>query len=173
MIDNKVEEIRKHFEKIIDILEIERDGNTESTALRISKMYCNEVFANRNNYNINDLNARMKVFDCENPNEMIEIDEAPVYSMCSHHFMPFYGTCKVSYIPDKKIIGLSKIPRVVKFFSKKPQLQENLTKEIGEYLVGIIDPKYLAVEVVCEHTCVSVRGAESPCKTKTYYHFGE
>lgn len=171
MINNKVEEIKKHVEAIAEILGIEKTESNENTPLRVAKMYCNELFANRNNANIEELNDRMKVFPAEQTvaNTPITVKDIPFCSVCEHHWLPFMGTATVEYIPNDKIIGLSKIPRVVKFFSKKPQLQERLTREIGEYLVKLLNPMFLRVEMTATHTCVACRGAESPCNTVTRY----
>jgi GTP cyclohydrolase I len=171
MIDNKVEEIKKHVEAIVNILGIEKTESNENTPLRVAKMYVHELFQNRNNSNIEQLNSQMKVFSSEGNHNRV-IVEVPFSSMCEHHWMPFMGDATVMYDPEDNIVGLSKIPRVVKFFSKKPQLQERLTNEIGEYLVNLIHPRFLFVRVVAEHTCVSVRGIESPCLTTTVYEYG-
>lgn len=169
LIDNKVEEIRKHVEAIAEILGIEKTESNENTSLRVAKMYCNELFKNRNNNNIEELNSRMKVFDSEGNTSPVVMKGIKFYSVCEHHWLPFFGECTVTYIPKKKIIGLSKIPRVVKFFSQKPQLQERLTKEIGDYLFKLLDPEYLCVEMTAKHCCVMCRGAESECETETRY----
>ena len=172
MIDNKVEEIKKHIEAIADILGIEKNASNENTPLRVAKMYCNELFKNRNGAHLEELNSRMKVFpndDCiENP---VTVKDIEFYSTCEHHWLPFMGTVSVTYVPDVSIIGLSKIPRVVKYFSQRPQLQERLTNDIGKYLVNLLQPKYLKVEVNATHTCVMCRGAESKCETATTYEF--
>ena len=172
MIDNKVEDVKKHVSAIMDILGIERNPSNENTDLRIAKMYCNELFKNRNNANLEELNSRMKVFPNEGTVTPITVSEIEFNSTCEHHWLPFMGLVSVTYIPDETIIGLSKIPRVVKYFSKRPQLQERLTNDIGGYLVSILKPKYLKVEIVATHTCVMCRGAESKCKTGTMFEFG-
>lgn len=169
MIDNKVEEIKKHVEAISEILGIEKTESNENTPLRVAKMYCNELFKNRNNSNIEELNSRMKVFDSEGNHSIVVMEDIKFSSMCEHHWLPFFGTCRVSYIPNEKIVGLSKIPRVVKYFSQKPQLQERLTKEIGEYLFDLIHPTFIHVEMVAKHCCVMCRGAESDCVTNTEF----
>ena len=166
---NLIEEVAFHISAISSLLGIEITESNIDTPRRVAKMYCNELFANRNNLNIEELNAKMKVFEAENSNPVTV--EVPVNSVCEHHWLPFMGTVSVTYVPKDKIIGLSKIPRVVDFFSKKPQLQERLTTEIGEYLVSIIEPKYLSVRMVATHTCVSIRGAKSPCTTTTVFEY--
>ena len=160
-----IEEIAVHISAISSLLGIEVTDSNKDTPVRVAKMYCNELFKSRNNEGKEELDSKMAVFPAES-NDPVTV-EVPFYSMCEHHWLPFFGTVSVTYVPDKTIIGLSKIPRVIEYFSKKPQLQERFTTEIGEYLVSVIDPKYLSVRVVAEHTCVSMRGAKSPCKTST------
>lgn len=171
MIDNKVEEIRKHIEAIADILGLEKNASNENTPLRVAKMYCNELFKNRNNANLEELNSRMKVFPNEGTTTPITMSGIEFCSTCEHHWLPFMGNVKVSYIPDKSIVGLSKIPRVVKYFSQRPQLQERLTNDIGNYLVKLLHPKSLTVVVNATHTCVMCRGAESNCDTTTSFEY--
>ena len=165
-----VKEIAGHISAISSLLGFPVTESNKDTPLRVAKMYCNELFRNRNNRHLNELNAKMKVFPAENHNPVSV--EVPVNSSCEHQWLPFMGNVVVTYVPKDKIIGLSKIPRVVDYFSKKPQLQERLTTEIGEYLVSVIDPEYLSVRMVATHTCVSIRGAKSPCKTTTVYEYG-
>lgn len=171
MIDNKVEEIKNHIEAISEILGFEKTDSNENTPLRVAKMYCNELFKNRNNNNIEELNSQMKLFDytCKGELQPITMSGIEFHSTCEHHWLPFMGVAEVSYIPSDKIIGLSKIPRVVKYFSQKPQLQEKLTNEIGEYLFNLLNPIWISVKLTATHTCVMCRGAESNCSTETTY----
>lgn len=169
MIDNKVEEIKEHIEDIMKILGIPITESNKGTPLRVAKMYCNELFANRNNNNIEELNSRMKTFPNEYETDVIIIKDIEFDSICEHHWLPFSGKVTVGYVPNFKVIGLSKVPRVVKYFSKKPQLQEQLTQEIGEYLYDLLEPHALFVEVEATHQCVKCRGAESDCSTHTNY----
>lgn len=164
-----IKEIAVHISAISSLLGIEVTDSNKDTPVRVAKMYCNELFKSRNNEGKEELDSKMAVFPAES-NDPVTV-EVPFYSICEHHWLPFFGTVSVTYVPNKTIIGLSKIPRVVEFFSKKPQLQERFTTEIGEYLVSVIDPKYLSVRVVAEHTCVSMRGAKSPCKTSTIFEY--
>lgn len=164
------QQIEKHIEEIMKLLEIEETASNKDTPRRIAKMYVNEVFKNRDN-NLDNLNKQMTIFENDGAREPITMSGIKFNSMCEHHWLPFFGHVNVTYIPRDTIIGLSKIPRVIKFFSQKPQLQERLTKEIGEYLVSILDPEYLHVEVIAVHTCVMCRGAESDCDTTTHYTY--
>lgn len=171
MIDNKVEEIKNHIKAISEILGFEKTDSNENTPLRVAKMYCNELFKNRNNENIEELNSQMTLFDFKRVGEVkpITLKGIKFHSTCEHHWLPFIGVAEVSYIPSNKIIGLSKIPRVVKYFSQKPQLQEKLTNEIGEYLFNLLQPEWIKVVLTATHTCVMCRGAESECETETTY----
>ena len=164
-----IKEIAVHISAISSLLGIEVTDSNKDTPVRVAKMYCNELCKSRNNEGKEELDSKMAVFPAES-NDPVTV-EVPFYSICEHHWLPFFGTVSVTYVPDKTIIGLSKIPRVIEYFSKKPQLQERFTTEIGEYLVSVIDPKYLSVRVVAEHTCVSMRGAKSPCSTTTVYEY--
>lgn len=165
---NKETVIAEKIKEIMDLLDIEITESNKDTPKRVAKMYLNEVFKNINrNDPTEDFNVT--TFKAENKNKVTV--RVPVKSMCEHHWLPFIGEAMIVYIPNEKIIGLSKIPRIVKFFSQRPQLQERLTNEIGEYLVSVLKPKYLCVRMVAEHTCVSVRGAESPCETTTVFEY--
>lgn len=168
---DKIELITRHFEEILNVLNVPLNDSTRGTPRRIAKMYVEEVFANINNENIQEeLDSKMKFFLKEygGDSELIMLKDIPFYSMCEHHFMPFSGKITVAYVPTTKIVGLSKIPRVVKYFSKKPQLQENLVNEIADYLHSVL--KAQAVYVLCRetvHTCVTARGIETYCDTDT------
>src|SRR5262247_674967 len=93
-------------------------------------------------------------------NEMVIVKDIDFYSLCEHHLLPFFGKCHVAYIPSSRVIGLSKIPRVVDVFARRLQIQERLTNQIAETIREKIDP--LGVAVVCEgtHLCMSMRGVE-------------
>lgn len=166
--DERVLKIAEHIKEISSLLGIEVTDSNKDTPYRVAKMYVREVFKNQNS-NIFELDSQMKLFNNEGTTMPVTVKDIPFNSMCEHHWLPFMGTVSVSYTPNDKIIGLSKIPRVVKFFSKKPQLQERLTNEIGQYLVDLLKPKYLTVSLKATHTCVMCRGAESPSETITQF----
>lgn len=111
----------------------------------------------------------------EAPNhEPIILNHIPFYSLCEHHLLPFFGYCTVKYIPNRKILGLSKIYRIIEFYSKRLQLQERLTHQIGEAIQKITDAKGIYVEMVGEHMCVAMRGVQkTQSSVKTIYRFGE
>lgn len=176
--NTKIDLITEKMKEVLDILGVTVNASTEGTPRRIAKMYVNEVFKNLSENSIEELDKRMTYFP--NPNKktesssMVILKDIPFFSMCEHHFMPFSGKITVAYVPNDKIIGLSKIPRVVKHFSKKPQLLERLVKEIGDYLFDRLG-KPSAVFVWandCVHTCVSARGIETYCETDTLYKVG-
>src|SRR3982751_1313291 len=93
-------------------------------------------------------------------NEMVIVKDVDFYSLCEHHLLPFFGRCHVAYIPQGRVIGLSKIPRLVEIFARRLQIQERMTNQIAETIREKIDP--LGVAVVCEaaHLCMSMRGGE-------------
>ncbi len=99
-------------------------------------------------------------FNAENYDEMIVMKDIEFYSSCEHHMLPFFGKAYIGYIPNKKIIGLSKIPRVVDIFARRLQNQERLTMEIAETLRELIDPRGVGVVIEAEHLCVKSRGVE-------------
>jgi GTP cyclohydrolase I len=101
------------------------------------------------------------VFD-QDYDEMVVVKDIPFYSLCEHHMLPFFGTCHVGYLPKGKVVGLSKIPRLVGVFAHRLQLQERMTKEIAEALNGALSPKGVGVVVEARHLCMEMRGVEKP-----------
>jgi len=92
--------------------------------------------------------------------EMVVVKDIPFYSLCEHHMLPFFGTCHVGYLPRGKVVGLSKIPRVVEAFAHRLQLQERMTKEIAEALNGAVAPRGVGVVVEARHLCMEMRGVQ-------------
>jgi len=99
------------------------------------------------------------IFETEN-NQMILVKDIELYSLCEHHLLPFIGKCHVAYIPTGKVIGLSKIARIVDMFSRRLQIQENLTKQIADTLMTAIEPAGVGVIIEAQHLCMMMRGVE-------------
>ena len=111
----------------------------------------------------------------ESPNsEPISIKDIPFFSLCEHHLLPFFGHCNITYVPDKKVVGLSKIYRIVDMFSKRLQLQERLTQQIGSALQLITQAKAVFVEMKGQHLCVAMRGVQkTQSEMHTVFHYGD
>ena len=172
----RVKAVEEKLKDIFEIMGVPETDNTQKTPYRIAKMWVNEVFQNMNDEHLEELDNKMAFFPTEHAtgrNGLIIVKDIPFTSMCEHHFMPFIGTVTVAYVPSTEIIGLSKIPRIVKYFSKRPQLQERFTEDIKNYLRDQLHPLALFVEVKATHTCVLCRGAEMEAETETLSWFGE
>lgn len=134
----------------------DREGLKE-TPRRVANMY-KEIFAGLEE----DPKTHVKIFNEESPDEMVVVRDIPFYSMCEHHLLPFIGKAHIAYIPkDGKIIGLSKLARIVGSFAKRPQLQERLTSQVADFLEKVLEPRGVAVVIEAEHLCMSMRGARA------------
>ncbi len=135
----------------------EREGLKE-TPQRVARMYA-EVFSGLHR----DISQDVKVFNEPGNDEMILIGDIPFYSMCEHHLLPFHGKAHVVYIPKEgKILGLSKVARIVDTLSRKPQVQERLTSEIADQMINSVDAKAVCVVIEAEHLCMTMRGIRKP-----------
>ena len=131
-----------------------RDGLAD-TPRRIAEAYA-EIFGGLRRNPLEDLKVR---FD-EDHHEMVVLKDIPFYSLCEHHFLPFYGSAAVAYIPDGSIVGISKLARVVDTLSKRPQVQERLTSQIADTIVDALHPQGVAVVLRAEHLCMTMRGVK-------------
>ncbi|MFC2050801.1 GTP cyclohydrolase I FolE [Chloroflexota bacterium] len=136
----------------------EREG-LQGTPQRIAEMYA-EIFSGLNMDARADLTVGFEV----GHREMVVLRDIPFYSMCEHHLLPFYGVAHVGYIPNKegRVVGVSKLARVVEIFAKRPQLQERMTSQIADAIVEVLQPDGVAVVVQAEHLCMTMRGIKKP-----------
>ncbi len=131
------------------------DDSLQETPHRIAKMYVHELFGGLDYENFPKLSVIENKMGVE---EMVKVRDISVLSTCEHHFVTIDGTAKVAYIPGNRIIGLSKINRIVHFFSKRPQVQERLTQQILVALQTILETDNVAVSIQAAHYCVKSRG---------------
>lgn len=135
----------------------DREGLLE-TPERVANMYT-EIFAGLHN----DPKKLVKIFHEDNHEEIVMIKDIPLYSVCEHHLLPFVGVAHVVYIPRKgRVMGLSKLARIVDMVAKKPQLQERITSEVADILMETVNPLGVAVVVESEHLCMTMRGIKKP-----------
>jgi len=150
------EKIQAHFAEIMKVLALDlRDDSLQDTPRRIAKMYVDEIFSGLNYRNFPKLTVienKMQV------DEMIKISNIDLSSTCEHHFVTIDGQASVAYIPKDKVIGLSKINRVVRFFAQRPQVQERLTEQVLVALQTLLETDDVAVHINATHFCVKARG---------------
>ena len=148
--------------------DVEREGLKE-TPDRVARMY-EEIYGGL------DMSAEphlTKTFQADN-NEMVVEKDITFYSTCEHHLLPFYGKVHIAYIPDGKVVGLSKLARTVEVYARRPQIQEKLTGQIADALMEFLQPKGVMVMIEAEHMCMSMRGIKKPgSKTVTIVKRGE
>ena len=163
---DKAKMLTEHYKTIVKVIGLDReDDSIKETPRRIGDMYAHELFSGMNYENFPKCTTVENKFEYD---EMVTIKDIPVMSLCEHHFQPIDGVCKISYIPDKSVLGLSKFNRVVDFFSRRPQIQERLTEQIYYALNYILGTRNIAVEIVAVHYCVKARGVKHEnCVTKT------
>lgn len=170
--DEKVRKIEGHFREIMTILGLDlQDDSLSGTPHRVAKMYVKEVFSGLNPKN----RPTAKLFENKyNYDQMLVEKDITFYSHCEHHFVPIYGKAHVAYFSSGKVIGLSKINRIVQYFAKRPQVQERLTVQIGKELARILQTEHIAVVVDANHMCVASRGvSDTNSKTGTAYFSGK
>jgi len=169
--DTKILRIEKHFAAIMDILGLDRkDDSLSGTPHRVAKMYVKEIFSGLHP----DNKPSIKLFDNKySYQEMLVEKNITFYSNCEHHFVPIIGKAHVAYISAGKVIGLSKLNRIVQYYSRRPQVQERLTIQIAEELKNVLETEDVAVLIDATHLCVSSRGVQDiNSSTVTSSYFG-
>lgn len=167
--DLKMELIEKKFREIMHVLGLDlTDDSLKGTPRRVAKMYVQEIFSGL------DPKNKPKVALFENKykyNEMLVEKDITFYSNCEHHFVPIIGKAHVAYISNGKVIGLSKINRVVQYFAKRPQVQERLTVQIANELKEMLQTEDVAIVIDAKHLCVSSRGVNDVNSSTITAHY--
>ena len=166
----KKERIALLFEEIMDVMGLDlTDDSLKGTPKRVAKMYIDEIFSGLNPAN----KPKVALFDNKYQyNQMLVEKNITFYSNCEHHFVPIIGKAHVAYISSGKVIGLSKINRIVQYYAKRPQVQERLTNQIAIELKTILKTDDVAVIIDAKHLCVSSRGVEDDSSSTTTSYFG-
>ena len=168
--EEKIIVIEESFKKIMIELGLDlNDDSLAGTPKRVAKMYVKEIFSGLNNKN----KPKISLFDNHfEYNKILLQKNIELTSTCEHHFLPFTGKAHIGYIANDKIIGLSKLNRIVNFFSKKPQVQEKLTKEIFIELRNILQTDSVIVYIHANHSCVSCRGIKDNSSSTVSMEYG-
>ena len=170
--EEKMDKIEGHFRAIMETLGLDlTDDSLQGTPRRVAIMYVKEVFSGLNPKN----EPKARLFENKyNYDQMLVEKEITFYSLCEHHFVPIYGKAHVAYFSSGNVIGLSKINRIVQYFSKRPQVQERLTVQIGKEMERVLNTKDVAVVIDANHLCVASRGVgDTNSKTGTAYFSGK
>jgi len=167
--EEKVNLITDKFADILNILGMDlTDDSLRGTPRRVAKMYVNEIFQGLDPSN----KPEAKLFDNKyRYGQMLVEKNINVHSYCEHHLVPILGKAHVAYISSGKVIGLSKINRIVRYFAKRPQVQERLTEQIAAELKRVLQTEHVAVVIDAEHMCVSTRGIEDTGSSTITSHY--
>ena len=167
---DKKEKISILFSEIINVMGLDlTDDSLKGTPERVAKMYIDEIFSGLNPAN----KPKIALFDNKYQyNQMLVEKNITFYSNCEHHFVPIIGKAHVAYISSGKVIGLSKLNRVVQYYAKRPQVQERLTNQIAEELKSALQTENIAVIIDAKHLCVSSRGIKDETSSTVTSYFG-
>ncbi|MCG8698171.1 MAG: GTP cyclohydrolase I FolE [Bacteroidales bacterium] len=167
--DAKIELIASHFEEILNILGLDlTDDSLRGTPYRVANMYVKEIFSGLNP----DNKPEVRLFENKYQyDQMLVEKDIKVQSHCEHHLVPIVGRAHVAYISNGKVIGLSKINRIVDYFARRPQVQERLTVQIANELKKVLQTEDIAVLIEASHMCVSMRGIKDENSSTVTSHF--
>ena len=165
-----MEHIAFHFSEFMQTLGLDlSDDSLRGTPMRVAKMYVKEIFSGLDPKN----KPKIALFDNKYQYRQMLIEKnITFYSNCEHHFVPIIGKAHVAYISSGKVIGLSKLNRMVQYFAKRPQVQERLTNQIGRELQQILETDDVAVIIDAKHLCVSSRGIQDDTSATVTSFFG-
>jgi GTP cyclohydrolase I len=170
--EEKIKKIEIHFKDIMETLGLDlKDDSLSGTPHRVAKMYVKEIFNGLDPAN----KPLIKLFDNKYQyNQMLVEKDITFYSNCEHHFVPFFGRAHVAYISNGKVIGLSKLNRIVNYYAKRPQVQERLTMQIARELENALGTEDVVVVIEARHLCVSSRGIKDDnSSTVTSFYGGK
>lgn len=155
--DEKKQRIAAHMKEVLLLLglDLENDSLAE-TPMRIAKMYVDEIFSGLDP----DKFPKLSFQEEKVSHELILVKNISFVSFCEHHFVPVVGKAHIAYFPQKRVLGLSKLPRIVRYFAQKPQLQERMTEEIATCVSDVLETEDVAVAIQAVHFCVMARGVE-------------
>ena len=168
----KIKTIENHFRIILDELGLDlNDDSLKGTAYRVAKMYVNEIFGGLDPRN----KPKISLFENKyNYNKMLIEKNINLNTTCEHHFLPIIGIAHVAYVSSGKVIGLSKLNRIVKYYSDRPQVHERLTTQIYNELITVLDTENVMVVIDAKHLCVTSRGIkDDSCSTITEMYGGD
>lgn len=170
--EEKIAIIAKHFETIMHTLGLDlTDDSLSGTPHRVAKMYVQETFKGLNPANKPGISMFDNTYKYK---EMLVEKNISFYTCCEHHFVPFFGKAHIAYINNGRVVGLSKLNRIVDFYAKRPQVQERLTMQIGKELENVLGTDDIAVFIEAKHLCVASRGIKDDSSTTiTTYYNGE
>nr|WP_298998817.1 GTP cyclohydrolase I FolE [uncultured Allomuricauda sp.] len=168
--EEKKKQIAGLFAQIMDVMGLDlTDDSLKGTPVRVAKMYIDEIFSGLDPAN----KPKVALFDNKYQyNQMLVEKDITFYSNCEHHFVPIIGKAHVAYISSGKVIGLSKLNRIVQYYAKRPQVQERLTNQIGLELQSILDTEDVAVIIDAKHLCVSSRGIKDDTSATVTSFYG-
>ena len=168
--DEKKDKISNLFFQIMDVMGLDlTDDSLKGTPRRVAKMYIDEIFSGLNPAN----KPKIALFDNKYQyNQMLVEKNITFYSNCEHHFVPIIGKAHVAYISSGRVIGLSKLNRIVQYYAKRPQVQERLTNQIGTDLQEILNTEDVAVVIDAKHLCVSSRGVKDDTSSTVTAFYG-
>jgi GTP cyclohydrolase I len=168
--EEKKQQISYLFAEIMKVMGLDlSDDSLKGTPERVAKLYIDEIFSGLNPEN----KPKMALFDNKYQyNQMLVEKNITFYSNCEHHFVPIIGKAHVAYISSGKVIGLSKLNRIVKYYAKRPQVQERLTNQIARELADVLDTEDIAVIIDAKHLCVSSRGVQDDTSSTVTSYFG-
>lgn len=168
--EEKIKKIEFHFKEILETLGLDlKDDSLQGTPKRVAKMYVKELFAGLNPKNEPAVTLFDNKFDYS---EMLIEKDINFYTNCEHHFVPIFGKAHVAYYNSGKVIGLSKLNRIVQYYAKRPQIQERLTIQIGKHLQSVLDTEDVAVFIDAKHLCVASRGIKDDSSSTITSFYG-